>query len=284
MENENTNPVEMDEGTFEMEESEFDAIWSEEDEPGDAGESAEPEEANEKPEAEETETPEAEKPAPEEPKQEADNQRFPRKVTGQASEVARAKVIELAQKGMDYDRVKEELGRIKADSGTMNRYREQEAFLKELASEANITVDQLMENTRMRVLMGKDESLTEEAARQKVRETQAANRPQASAEKKEEAKAAEPSPEERRQKMFADFLTAYPDVRAEDIPKEVWDRAGQTYDLTGAYRDHEIRQLRAEIQTLRQNDKNKERSTGSRRTAGNASADKAFDDLWYDDD
>ena len=46
----------------------------------------------------------------------------------------------------------------------------------------------------------------------------------------------------------------------------------------------EIRQLRAEIQTLRQNDKNKERSTGSRRTAGNASADKAFDDLWYDDD
>lgn len=284
MENENTNPVEMDEGTFEMEESEFDAIWSEEDEPGDAGESAEPEEANEKPEAEETETPEAEKPAPEEPKQEAEDQRFTLKVNGQDSEVDRAKVIELAQKGMDYDRVKEELGRIKADSGTMNRYREQEAFLKELAKDANISVEELMETTRMRVLMGKDESLTEEAARQKVRENLAANRLQASAEKKEEAKAAEPSPEERRQKMFADFLAAYPDVKAEDIPKEVWDRAGQTYDLTGAYRDHEIRQLRAEIQTLRQNDKNKERSTGSRRTAGNASADKAFDDLWYDDD
>lgn len=279
MENENTNPVEMDEGTFEMEESEFDAIWSEEDEPGNAGENAEPEEANEEPEAEETETPEAEKPAPEEPKQEAENQRFTLKVNGQDSEVDQAKVIELAQKGMDYDRVKSEYDKIKADAGTMNRLKNQEAFLKELAEQSGLTVDELMDNTRARMLMANDDSLTEEEALKQVRSK--ANK---EAEKKESEQAKEPTPEERRQTMFANFLATYPNVKAEEIPKEVWDDAGRTFDLVGAYMRHQNRELLKEIETLRQNDKNKERSTGSRRTVGNASAGKAFDDLWYDDD
>jgi hypothetical protein len=84
--------------------------------------------------------------------------------------------------------------------------------------------------------------------------------------------------------MFANFLQAYPDVKAEDIPQEVWNDAGRTYDLVGAYQRHENRELRKEIETLRQNNKNKERSTGSTKSAGTRNASQAFDALWYDDD
>lgn len=260
----------------------FDEMWEDgNDEPGDDGETGEPEKEAEEPGAETEEPEKAEEPAPEQ-KPEAENQRFKLKVNGEESEVDRDKVIELAQKGMDYDRIKAERDSFKADAPTLQRYREQELFLKDLAERSNIGVDQLMENVRVQMAMDQDKNLSEAEARAKVKAEAAAR--QQPAEAKVEEKAKEPSPEERRQAMFASFVQAYPDVKADSIPKEVWETAGRTFDLVGAYRDHEIRTLRKEVETLRQNNKNKERSTGSRRSVGNASADKAFDDLWYDDD
>lgn len=260
----------------------FDEMWEDgNDEPGDDGETGEPEKEAEEPGAETEEPEKAEEPAPEQ-KPEAENQRFKLKVNGEESEVDRDKVIELAQKGMDYDRIKAERDSFKADAPTLQRYKEQELFLKDLAERSNIGVDQLMENVRVQMAMDQDKNLSEAEARAKVKAEAAAR--QQPAEAKVEEKAKEPSPEERRQAMFASFVQAYPDVKADSIPKEVWETAGRTFDLVGAYRDHEIRTLRKEVETLRQNNKNKERSTGSRRSVGNASADKAFDDLWYDDD
>ena len=260
----------------------FDEMWEDgNDEPGDDGETGEPEKETEEPGAETEEPEKAEEPAPEQ-KPEAENQRFKLKVNGEESEVDREKVIELAQKGMDYDRIKAERDSFKADAPTLQRYREQELFLKDLAERSNIGVDQLMENVRVQMAMDQEKNLSEAEARAKVKAEAAAR--QQPAEAKVEEKAKEPSPEERRQAMFASFVQAYPDVKADSIPKEVWETAGRTFDLVGAYRDHEIRTLRKEVETLRQNNKNKERSTGSRRSVGNASADKAFDDLWYDDD
>lgn len=260
----------------------FDEMWEDgNDEPGDDGETGEPEKEAEEPGAETEEPEKAEEPAPEQ-KPEAENQRFKLKVNGEESEVDREKVIELAQKGMDYDRIKAERDSFKADAPTLQRYKEQELFLKDLAERSNIGVDQLMENVRVQMAMDQDKNLSEAEARAKVKAEAAAR--QQPAEAKVEEKAKEPSPEERRQAMFASFVQAYPDVKADSIPKEVWETAGRTFDLVGAYRDHEIRTLRKEVETLRQNNKNKERSTGSRRSVGNTSADKAFDDLWYDDD
>ena len=80
--------------------------------------------------------------------------------------------------------------------------------------------------------------------------------------------------------MFANFMSAYPNVKAEDIPKEVWEDAGRTFDLTGAYLRYQNRQLQEEIKTLRQNNKNKERSTGSRKSVGSAKPKDDFDEAW----
>lgn len=286
MENENLNPTEATEEV--IDDSVFDTEWGEspvEDDDmdlSDDGEATEEEAAE--PEAEEGEAAEAkaeaepasdEETKPEEPKPETENQRFKLKYNGEESEVDREKVIELAQKGMDYDRIKQERDEFKADGATMQRYKEQDGFLKDLAESAGVTVEKLMEQTKVRVLMSKDPKLTEEDALKQVRE--AAKK---ATEKKETEKATEPSPEERRQAMFAGFMQAYPNVKADEIPKEVWEDAGRTFDLTGAYQRWENRKLKAEIELLRQNNKNKERSTGSRKSVGSAKPKDDFDDAW----
>ena len=281
MDNENINTeVETEEAGEELQEIEnFDALWG--DDEDSYGEATEKAEAKEEPAAEEEAEDAPEKQEEEKPdaKQEAENQRFTLKHNGEESEVDRDKVIELAQKGMDYDRIKEERDRFKTDSDTITKLKAQESFLQELAKSNDMTVDQLMETTRARMLMNNNPGMDEEAALKQVREEASK-----AAEKKESEKAKEPSPEERRQAMFAGFLAAYPDVKAGDIPQEVWNDAAKTFDLVGAYQRYENRQLRKEIETLRQNNKNRERSLGSAKSVGSRTQSQAFDALWYDDD
>lgn len=278
MDNENINTeVETEEAGEELQEIEnFDALWGDDDDfSSEAAEAKEEpvaeEEAEDAPEKQEEEKPDA--------KQEAENQRFMLKHNGEESEVDRDKVIELAQKGMDYDRIKEERDRFKTDSDTITKLKAQESFLQELAKSNDMTVDQLIETTRARMLMNSTPGMDEETALKQVREEASK-----AAEKKESEKAKEPSPEERRQVMFAGFLAAYPDVKAGDIPQEVWNDAAKTFDLVGAYQRYENRQLRKEIETLRQNNKNRERSLGSAKSVGSRTQSQAFDALWYDDD
>jgi hypothetical protein len=278
MDNEELKPEVETEGQ-EPELDNFDALWNDDDEFVPSNEpDAQPESKEDEAEEKTEEEPENADDAQPEQKPEAENQRFKLKVNGEEIEVDRDEVIALAQKGKDYDRVKTERDNLKTDSATMNKLKAQGDFLEELAKSSGMTVDQLMENTRARMLMNEHEGMTEEEALKQVREKAS------KATEKKESEKAEATPEERRQAMFANFLQAYPDVKAEDIPQEVWNDAGRTYDLVGAYQRHENRELRKEIETLRQNNKNKERSTGSTKSAGTRNANQAFDALWYDDD
>ena len=64
------------------------------------------------------------------------------------------------------------------------------------------------------------------------------------------------------------FLSAYPDINAQDIPPEVWDDANRSGDLLGAYRAFEIRKLREELEQLRKNADNRRMDVGSARSDG----------------
>ena len=61
--------------------------------------------------------------------------------------------------------------------------------------------------------------------------------------------------------VYQSFLSAYPDVNAQDIPPEVWDDANRSGDLLGAYRAFEIRKLR-------KNADNRRMDVGSARSDG----------------
>ena len=68
--------------------------------------------------------------------------------------------------------------------------------------------------------------------------------------------------------VYQSFLSAYPDINAQDIPPEVWDDANRSGDLLGAYQAVEIRKLREELEQLRKNADNRRMDVGSARSDG----------------
>lgn len=78
------------------------------------------------------------------------------------------------------------------------------------------------------------------------------------------------------------FLEAYPDIRdfEHEIPTEVWERVRGGESLLPAYRAFENEQLRAEVEQLRQNEKNRERAVGSMTGAGEVQGDDFLDGLF----
>lgn len=70
--------------------------------------------------------------------------------------------------------------------------------------------------------------------------------------------------------IYAAFLTEYPDVAPEEIPQEVWEQAAREGSLVAAYRAYELRQLRADLEALRQNQENQKSRVGSALSDGEA--------------
>ena len=216
-------------------------------------------------------------------KEEAADQLFVLKHLDETREVGKDEVIALAQKGLDYDRKTEKLN---------NKIAAYEEFLDELAGNSNLTKEQFMDSVRARMLIAQ-----ENKAGRQISETDALLRVQT--ERKNKAKLAEEKAVAEQQQKEADakqkvrdalnrFAVARSDVKAADIPQSVWEDFHKSGDLEASYAKHEnsqyktkISELEKKIEALENNAKNAARSTGSRKTAGNLSADAAFDKLWY---
>lgn len=272
-----------------------DAFWDDdpaaETEPAAEQEEAEDAEADEQ-EAEETDT--ADDPhdegaddgaeEPEGQQGESADQRFELKHLEETRSVDREEVIKLAQKGMDYDRIREERDSIRPE---LRLYRE---FLKELADGSGLTVSELIDTVRAQRLVAKEKEngkeMTEAEALIKVqreRSEKAKSAPKAEEEAPpEEEKPAEAKAEDSRKESFARFAREFPDVKAEDIPAKVWqDFSAGKGDLADIYARHENTALKAKIAAMERNEDNRKRSTGSRKSSG-AKAKDIFDSAWED--
>ena len=189
----------------------------------------------------------------------------------------------LVQKGMDYDRIKQQRDGFKAKIG------DYEAFLSELSSVAGATPEQVIDLTRARMLVNREaaagKTISEAEALIRVQRERATKAQEPAAEADNAQKEAKPAEAEtRNRESFQRFAQNFPDVKAADIPKEVWDGFRDGGDLVGLYAIHQNKQLQQRIAVLEQNTKNKERSTGSRQTAGNNSGSATIEDLWDADD
>lgn len=76
-------------------------------------------------------------------------------------------------------------------------------------------------------------------------------------EREEKAKA-----ESDKNKQYADFVEQFPNVKPEDIPKEVFEKA-QSSNLVSAYKDWLITDLQTKLQIKEQNEKNANSAIGS---------------------
>lgn len=240
--------------------------------------------------------PKTEKPAAEEPaaeKKEAliltlKHMDDPEKIIDVATPEGRNEATALARKGLDYDRQVEKNKQLAAKntelSQNIDRYTEAYLFVKELADQQALSVDELIDDIRATNLAQQRE-IEKNVAYERVRNRrkEAAEERAAKAQTPQEEKAPEKTPvsdeaAERRQREITEFIQEYPTVEAKDIPKEVWTEVNAGKTLLNAYRTYENNQLKAELDALKKNTENKAKSTGSRATAGN----KAPEDKWFE--
>lgn len=196
--------------------------------------------------------------------------------------VDRGKVIELAQKGLDYDRIRADRDTMKAEN---SKLKAEHDFLQELADSSKMTVEQLIDETRADIISKRD-GTKKEIALQQVRAQREAKAATFKADALEAA----------RQKDYEAFSKSHPDLDPKDIPAEVWQRmndgnlllseAYAPIDIKNAQKAAadkaaELESLKSRLAALEQNEKNRERSTGSRKSTGASVRPKStFSEAW----
>lgn len=257
--------------------------------------------ADETPEAQEPEPPQAH-PAPEAPQAaeppaapeeqeekpaEADQpELFTLKNRDETRQVTREELVSMAQKGLDYDTVRQERDQLR-------QYREEAdpalLMVRGYAERSGMTVEQYLDLCRRQELLsqGVNEQTADAQIRLEKQQTileaqtraaqEARQRQEAEAQKAQEAQAA-------RRKDMEDFMAAHPGVKGADIPNEVWAQVAAGKSMTTAYTEYENKQLKAELAAERQNKANAQRSPGSLTNPQGEDTRSELDKIWYSDD
>lgn len=198
---------------------------------------------------------------------------FTLRVNEEERTCSREEVISLAQKGADYDRVKEQLDG------------QQEAMdvLADLAKEADTDIPGLLDNFRLNMLKKQglsDDAAKERLAREKVEKENATLKAAKSA---QEPKAE--SPRERARRELAEFRQAYPDVElTEELSGKLMEAVRQGKTLLESYRSYEnaqkdarIAELEQQLAAEKQNKRNRAASPGSQKDSGGRREKSGFD-------
>lgn len=266
------NETAPDEDDFDLSDDTSDAESDTEDAAESEDTSSEENTSTEKPAESEAPKEEDEQTETEEQQEEKGHQLYTLKTPKGEKQCSLDEVLVYANKGMDYDGMRQDRDRLRD-------------FLKEMAAPLNLSVEELIDNTRARMLIQQKKEAGEELSEMEALTIIQRNR----AEKQAEAQATDEkaASEAAKAQMIRAFVNEFPDVKATDIPADVWAECNRTGDLAGAYRkyadglkDSEIKRLTKENETLKQNQKNKDRSTGPRRSAGAATPKDPFDEAW----
>lgn len=278
-------------------EADIDAAWAEDDGPStetgapekaDQPDSVQQQAADQQPAAPDAEEPaEAQERADQPKEQPADQpELFTLQYRGEQIQVTRDEVITLAQKGRDYDTVRQERDQLR-------QYRQEAdpalSLVKSYAQRNGLSVEQYIDTVRKQELLAQGINEQTADAQISMEKRQAALQAQTAeaeaARNRQEAIAAQARQrQEARRQGMVDFLRAYPSVKPADIPREVWDRVAQGESLTAAYTMHRNQQLEAELAAERQNRQNQGRTTGSLSAQREGDGKSEIDKWWYEDD
>ena len=265
------------ESTFDesVSDADFDAMWADDDSNDEVFAEQATDVTEDQPESEPETTEETEPTESEQPQTDAPDQDYLElKHFDEVKKVTKDEAKVLAQKGMDYDRIRGKLDEATANVAKLQKY---EDFLNELKGGFN-SIDDLMNDTRARLIADK-EGITREQALERVK---SANQQKEQAQQQAQLDRNAVYEEMRRQSLTA-FLSAFPGVKAKDIPQEVWDDMKVTNNLVASYAKYEAKKLADENAVLKKNAENKARSTGSMKSSGKPQKDE-FDSMWYEDD
>lgn len=197
----------------------------------------------------------------------------------QKREISREEAVQLAQKGMDYDRIREKWDDAKEtvafiDEQAKAAGMDRKAFINYLRTEAKKSQGMSEEEAQRAVELENREAavqLREAEEQQRVADEQA----------QQNAVDAE---KERRDADFRRFAAKYPDLKVESITEaipDVWERVGKGESLVEIWQEHEINRLKTEQAAEAMNAKNGARSTGSMASSGGEHQKKdPWDEGW----
>ena len=254
--------------------SDFDAMWADDDSNDEVFAEQATEEEADQPTQEPDQTEETEPTEAEQSSEPDTDQYLELKHFDEVKKVNREEAKVLAQKGMDYDRIRGKLDEATALNAKLQKYEE---FLNELKG-GFASIDDLMNDTRARLIADK-EGITREQALERVKSANQ-QKEQAQQQAQFDRNAVY---EEMRRESLTSFISAFPGVKASEIPQEVWDDLRVTNNLVASYAKYQAKKLADENAVLKKNAENKARSTGSMKSAGKPQRDE-FEAMWYEDD
>ena len=217
------------------------------------------------------------------------DQTFTLNYLGAEKVVSKDEAVTLAQKGMDYDRIRQ---RHEETLSELTTAKDKLSFFEQIAGSRGKTLDQFIDEVAAEQLAAR-EGIDPAVALGRVQIER--ERKQLEAEKAKLAKGADEkaTAEKKRQADIEAFQKEYPDVFAKlatdknAIPAAVWEDVNKGESLVAAYAKYERAQLKAELERakaeaeqIKQKQINKSRSTGSQATKGAGSERDLIDMLW----
>mgnify|MGYP004687120839 FL=1 len=244
--------------------------------------SEEPEEPAGQPEAEPT------KEQKEEPEE-----LFDLKFNKEIRKVNRQEVTELAQKGLNHDRILEQRDHLQQENAELLKFKQDneaiigllDAAAQKSGTDRNTFLQSVRENAYV------SQGLSRDAAHERVLREDAEQRLSRTEKADAEKQQAQHGQELAQQQDIERFLKLYKNVDPNTIPKEVWDDVRNGETLVSAYGRYENRQLaesnrklQESLNALKQNEKNKQKSIGSAKTEGKETAKDPFLEYLFSDD
>ena len=214
---------------------------------------------------------------------------FTIKVNKEERTVNREEIISLAQKGADYDRVKEQLSQSRQQNQALQEQVDKSQGVMEtlqmLADGVNMPLDQFVDQLHVNFLMkgGK----TEGEAREKIRADRAEKQLNASKAKETAEKAQAEDTQTRAQREIGEFHKDFPNVElTEELCGKLMPDVQSGMSLSNAYRkqesakkDAEIAELKRQLEAEKQNKKNRSNSPGSQKDSGGRRTKSEFDEF-----
>ena len=229
--------------------------------------------AEETPGTPETDAPEGgEQPQQEEPQEELYDLTDD---AGTTRQVKRDELTQLAQRGMQYDRMSMQMSGLKQERDELAQYRQTNdstlTEIKQLADMAGVDVPTYLTALQENILVSK--GMEREQAKLWVQRQRAQAQQQAAAEAQRRQQ--QDAVRQRQEADIQEFVSRYQSVDPKTIPQSVWDAVRKGDTLVNAYSRYEVQQLRNENQRLQQqlatkeqNANNRSRAVGSMQSAG----------------
>ena len=256
--------------------------------PEEGGDNQIAEPTEETPETEPTEPPAPAEDKPAEGEQNDNKpaeEEFELKFNKETRKVGRQEAIELAQKGLNHDRMQQQRDQLRTERDELAKYKADNGGLLDLlgavAQQSNMQPVDFLNAMRENLLVSK--GMSRETAKERIAREDAEKKIKSEAAAQQQRQDRENAEKQRRERDIQDFLRIYGKVDAKSIPQEVWKEANETGSLVAAYGRYQNQQLQKQIKDLEtklaakdKNEENRRKTVGSMKSDGNGEQDDDF--------